>query len=248
MTTTYKITSKNKFYTENYINSRCAITAAGADQTACLYDNVAETSATFTVATSSVFNVAFYDRYGSANILRTIDTIVIQGVTGATKVDATYINASDAEVTLLTQQALTADNLIVLPTAISAKALKLTFTAPGATFTIKQIRALCSILELLATSKARLTENSDKGNLTTKDGTYYAWTKYQRDAISLDVDNGSYTQYKTLKAKEKASEFITIFPFYDLEFFCFEGALKIGDAEISRWSSLVNYKMEITAK
>ena len=183
MTTTYKITKANQFFTENYITSRCTITAAGADLPAKLFDNIAKTAVTFTVATSPSFRADFYDKYGTA-CTRELNRVIIQGVSGASAVNISYVNSADVTVNVLTGQTLSADNIIQLPSIITAKALILTFTAGGATFSITQIRAVEALLILSATTTTTLSENSDKGNLTTKSGQFYAWCRYSDAAIA----------------------------------------------------------------
>ena len=212
-----------------------------------LFDNIAKTAVTFTVATSPSFRADFYDKYGMP-CSRELNRLIIQGVSGASAVNISYINSADKTVSVLTGQTLSANNIIQLPSIITAKSLILTFTASGATFSIKQIRAVEALLILSATSTTTLTENSDKGNLTTKSGQFYAWCKYLRPAFKLEVTNGAYSQYQTLKAKEAAAEMVTLIPFQDLDFVCVEGGLTIDDAKLNRWSSLVDYTIKLVAK
>lgn len=244
MTITYKITKLNQFFTENYINNRSTITAAGADAPSKLYDNRAETPVIFTAATSLSFRCDFYDKYGIA-CTRQINRVILQGVSGATSVNISYVNSDDETVLVALGVALGENNLIEFATTVTAKAIILTFAASGATFTIKQIRVVKHLFDLAATSTSKLNKNSAGSTLTTKNGTAYQWTDYLRRGLQLKVENGQYAQREVLLAKEAAGEAVTILPFQDFDFFCFEGFLDIDDADISRFSSLVGYTINI---
>lgn len=242
--TTYKIVKPNQFFTENYINNRSIIAAAGADAPSKLYDNRAETPVIFTAATSLSFRCDFYDKYGIA-CTRQLNRVILQGISGASAVNISYVNTDDETIIAAFGVVLEENNLIELPTTITAKAIILTFSASGATFTIKQIRAVRHLFDLAATSISKINKSSAGGKLATKNGTTYQWTDYLRRGLQLKVENGQYAQREVLLAKETAGEAVTILPFQDFDFFCFEGFLDIDDADINRFSSLVGYTINI---
>ena len=98
MVETTRITTPIKIYGANYITRRCAFTGEVQNQ-AALYDNSAQTQATFYNANPSQrisWQVAFKDKYGQT-VSRDIDTVIIEGCT-ADSVQISYLNRDRANI------------------------------------------------------------------------------------------------------------------------------------------------------
>lgn len=247
MVETTNITTPIKIYGQNYITKRCVFTG-DVQKMSALYDNVSDTTATFYNADakqSKSWHVAFKDKYGSV-ASRMIDTVIIENCT-AQGVEISYLNTQGQTVSL-GGFTLTQNNILKIP-AFNAQEITFAFSCAKNYFEIGEIRCLKYLFDLKATSQTSLVPNTQGGEYTAQDGSYYAWTDYHRPGLEITVENGNYAQYKTLRALIQNNESITVIPFKELDFFVLEGLLDRDlDADLNRFSGLVDYTLKVVSR
>lgn len=111
------------------------------------------------------------------------------------------------------------------------------------------MRCLKYLFDLKATSQVSIVPNTQGGEYTAQDGSYYAWTDYHRPGVEIKVSNGSYAQYKVLRALVQNNESITVVPFKELDFFVLEGLLDRDlSPDLNRFSGLLDYTLKVVSK
>lgn len=247
MVETIQIKTPIKCYGQNFITKRCAFTGDVQNMSA-LYDNAADTPATFyntDVTQPKNWHVAFKDKYGQITS-RTIDTVILEKST-ADSVAISYLNTQGETVALGTF-ALTQNNILKV-TPFTAQEITLAFTCSKNYFEIGEVRCLKYLFDLKATSQVSIVPNTQGGEYTAQDGSYYAWTDYHRPGVEIKVSNGSYAQYKVLRALVQNNESITVVPFKELDFFVLEGLLDRDlSPDLNRFSGLLDYTLKVVSK
>ena len=142
-----------------------------------------------------------------------------------------------------------AQNNILKLTPFTAQEITLAFTCSKNYFEIGEVRCLKYLFDLKATSQVSIVPNTQGGEYTAQDGSYYAWTDYHRPGVEIKVSNGSYAQYKVLRALVQNNESITVVPFKELDFFVLEGLLDRDlSPDLNRFSGLLDYTLKVVSK
>lgn len=247
MVETTRIITPVKIYGQNYITRRCSFTGE-VQNAGALYDNSPETMATFynaDVSQPTSWHVAFKNKYGQI-ASRTTDTVIIENCT-ADRVEISYLN-TQGETVSLGSFTLAQNNILKIP-AITAQEITFAFSCARNYFEIGQVRCLKYLFDLKATSQTSIIPNTEGGEYTAQDGSYYAWTDYHRPGLEIKVGNGNYAQYKALCAMIQNNESITLVPFKELDFFVLEGILDRDlDVDLNRFSGLVDYTLKVVSK
>ena len=247
MVETTRITTPIKIYGANYITRRCAFTGEVQNQ-AALYDNSAQTQATFYNADPSQrisWQMAFKDKYGQT-VSREIDTVIIEGCT-ADSVQISYLN-TDGETVSAGVFELQENNILKIP-AFTAQEITFSFASSKNYFYVGEIRCLKYLFDLKATTETAIVPNTDGGEYTAQDGSFYSWTDYHRPGLEIRVENGNYAQYKALRSLVQDNESVTLIPFKELDFWVLEGIISRDmNPDVNRFSGLVDYTLEVTSK
>ena len=162
MVETTRITTPIKIYGDNYITRRCSFTGEVQNQSA-LYDNSAQTQATFYNADTSQrisWQVAFKDKYGQT-VSRDIDTVIIEGCT-ADSVQISYLN-TDGETVSAGVFELQENNILKIP-AFTAQEITFSFASSKNYFYIGELRCLKYLFDLKATTETTIVPNTDGGS------------------------------------------------------------------------------------
>ena len=250
MVQTISITSPVKFYSQNYITPLCTFSGDCENQGA-LYDNRPEQTAEFVKFDASapvMWRVEFADKYG-VPCTRLVNTVIVQNTT-AQSVEILQISPDELvgfPLISLGHFELQKNNIFTVAPC-EAKGLVFRFYCREESFTVGEIRALTFLFDLKATTHTKLVPNTDGGSYTAQDGRFYSWTNYHNPGLEIEVENGHYDQYQTLRSRVAANENITVIPFKELDWWVLEGVL---DREISpsvnRFSGLLNYTIKVVS-
>lgn len=250
MTHTTPITSPVKFYSQNYITSLCAFTGDCENQSA-LYDNRPRETAAFVSLESPapvVWRVEFADKYGEP-CTRTVDTVIIENTT-ADSVEILYVSPDELAgfpLISLGHFELEKNNIFTVAPC-EAKGLVFRFYCREESFTVGEIRALKFLFDLRATTHTKIVPNIDGGSYTAQDGRFYSWTNYHNPGLEIDVENGNYEQFQTLRARVADNENVTVIPFKELDFWVLEGVLNREIAPtVNRFSGLLDYTLKVVS-
>ena len=195
MVETKRITTPVKLYGANFITRRCGFAGEVQNQSA-LYDNARDSRATFYNADPSravTWQVAFKDKYGQVTS-RQIDTVIIEN-NSADSVALSYLN-TQGETVSLGRFALQENSILKIP-AFTAQEMSFAFSSAQNYFYIGEIRCLKYLFDLKATTQTSIVPNTQGGEYTAQDGSFYSWTDYHRPGLEIKVENGNYEQYKT---------------------------------------------------
>lgn len=243
-----RITTPVKIYGPNYITKRCDF-AGTVQNMPALYDNAADTKAVFyneNTAGPVVWRVDFKDKYAQTTS-RDFDALIIEGCSAARLKLERF--TTGGQTLPAGEFALEENNLITLPQSLNAQALIFNFYSDKNYFEIGEIRALKFLFDLKATSELTLTSNADGGEYTAQDGSFYAWTSYHRPGAELKISNGNYAQYKAFQQMIAANESVTLLPMKELDFWVVEGLIARDlEADVNRFSGLLDYKLEVLSK
>ena len=247
MVETKRITTPVKFYGANYITRRCGFEGSVQNQSA-LYDNASESLASFynvDVSQSVRWRVAFKDKYGQITS-RVMDTVIIENTT-AGGVELSYLY-TDGETVSLGEFGLQRNNILKIP-EFRAQEILFDFWCGQNYFYVGEVRCLKYLFDLKATTQTSIVPNTQGGEYTAQDGSFYSWTDYHRPGLEIKVENGNYEQYKTLRSMVQNNESVTVIPFKELDFWVLEGVpARDMEPEVNRFSGLVDYTLEVTSK
>ena len=247
MTEITKLITPIKIYGQNFITRRCGFTGDVQNQ-AALYDNASDTAATFYNADTSqpkIWHVAFKDKYASVTS-REIDTVILENCT-ADEVEISYLNTS-GETVSLGLFALSGNNILKIP-AFTAQEINFAFTCARNYFEVGEIRCVKYLFDLKATSETSVVPNTQGGEYTAQDGSFYSWTDYHRPGLEIRVKNGNYAQYKILRSLVQNNEPVTLIPFAELDFWVLEAVIDRDlNPDVNRFSGLVDYTLKAVSK
>lgn len=113
----------------------------------------------------------------------------------ADSVALSYLN-TQGETVSLGHFTLQENSILKIP-AFTAQEMSFAFSSAQNYFYIGEIRCLKYLFDLKATTQTSIVPNTQGGEYTAQDGSFYSWTDYHRPGLEIKVENGNYEQYKT---------------------------------------------------